>query len=112
MSIFKKVIRREVPSEILYEDELCLAFKDTNPQAPVHFLMIPKKEIKSLADVQREDQALLGHLMLKIAEVAKDLGLDEEGYRVALNTGRDAGQTVPHLHFHVLGGRSLEWPPG
>ena len=110
-TIFGKIIRREIPAAIVYEDDLALAFQDVNPQAPVHLLVIPKKPIENLAAATAEDQALLGHLMLVIQKVAQQEGLDQ-GYRVVANTGEDGGQTVFHLHFHVLGGRSLAWPPG
>ena len=108
--LFTKIINREIPADIVYEDEICLAFKDINPQAPVHILLIPKKEIASLKDAADGDQALLGHLLLKASHIAKEQKL--EGYRVALNTGASAGQTVFHLHLHILGGRNMGWPPG
>ncbi|WP_066377575.1 histidine triad nucleotide-binding protein [Anabaena sp. CA = ATCC 33047] len=110
-TIFSKIIRREIPANIVYEDDLALAFKDINPQAPVHLLVIPKKPIPKLADATPEDQALLGHLLLTAKLVAEKAGLDD-GYRVVINTGNDGGQTVYHLHLHILGGRSLAWPPG
>ena len=108
--IFTKIINREIPADIVYEDEHCLAFKDINPQAPVHVLLIPKKEIASAQEVQPEDKELMGHLMTKIPEIAKKLNLST--YRLVANTGEDAGQTVFHLHIHILGGRKLTWPPG
>ena len=108
--IFTKIINREIPADIVYEDEHCLAFKDINPQAPVHVLLIPKKEITSAQEVQPEDKELMGHLMTKIPEIAKKLNLFT--YRLVVNTGEDAGQTVFHLHLHILGGRKLAWPPG
>lgn len=110
-TIFGKIIRREIPAAIVYEDELALAFRDVNPQAPVHILVIPKKPIVSLAASTEADRDLLGHLMLVIQNVAQQEGLTN-GYRVVTNSGNDGGQTVPHLHFHLLGGRSLGWPPG
>ncbi|BBD52954.1 MULTISPECIES: histidine triad nucleotide-binding protein [Planktothrix] len=110
-TIFNKIIRREIPADIVYEDDLCLAFRDIAPQAPVHILVIPKKTIPQLADATPEDHALMGHLLLKVKQVAQDAGLDG-GYRVVINTGEDGGQTVDHLHFHILGGRQLQWPPG
>jgi histidine triad (HIT) family protein len=110
-TIFGKIIRREIPAAIVYEDDLALAFRDVNPQAPVHILVIPKQPIVNLAAATEADQALLGHLMLVIQRVAAQEGLDN-GYRVVANTGSDGGQTVFHLHFHLLGGRSLAWPPG
>lgn len=110
-TIFKKIIDREIPADIIYEDELCLAFNDVNPQAPVHVLVIPKQEISSMAHLQDSDQALVGHLLLTVGKLAKQLGL-ESGYRTIVNTGKEGGQTVDHLHLHLLGGRSLHWPPG
>lgn len=110
-TLFGKIIRREIPAEIVYEDDLCLAFRDIQPQAPIHVLIIPKKPIPRLAEATPEDQALLGHLLLKVKQVAADLGLDN-GFRVVINNGEDGGQTVYHLHLHLLGGRGLGWPPG
>ncbi|HIK43694.1 MAG TPA: histidine triad nucleotide-binding protein [Leptolyngbyaceae cyanobacterium M65_K2018_010] len=111
-TIFGKILRREIPAHIVYEDDLCLAFTDINPQAPTHVLLIPKKPIPSLAEVTPEDKELLGHMLLTVKQVAAQLGLTEAGYRLVVNTGRDGGQTVFHLHFHLLGGRQLHWPPG
>jgi histidine triad (HIT) family protein len=110
-TIFSKIIRREIPAEIVYEDKLALAFRDINAQAPVHILVIPKKPIPSLADATPEDHALLGHLLLVVKQVASQAGLGN-GYRTVINTGNDGGQTVYHLHIHILGGRHLKWPPG
>ena len=110
-TIFSKIIRKEIPAHIVYEDDLALAFTDVNPQAPVHILVIPKKPIVNLATAEPEDQALLGHLLLIVQKVAAQAGL-ENGYRVVMNTGVDGGQTVHHLHIHILGGRSMSWPPG
>jgi len=110
-SIFGKIIRREIPAEIVYEDDLCLAFKDINAQAPVHLLVIPKQPIAKLADTESKDHALLGHLLLTVKRVAEKAGL-ENGYRVVINNGEDGGQTVYHLHLHILGGRQMTWPPG
>ncbi|WP_017651366.1 histidine triad nucleotide-binding protein [Fortiea contorta] len=110
-TIFSKIIRREIPADVVYEDDLALAFKDINPQAPVHILVIPKQPIPKLADAQSQDHQLLGHLLLTVKLVAQQAGLDN-GYRVVINTGADGGQTVDHLHLHILGGRSLTWPPG
>ncbi len=112
MTLFKKIINKEIPAKIIYEDDLCLAFYDINPQAPVHFLLIPKKEIVSMDEVTPDDQSLLGHLMHKAAEVAKQQGLSPDGYRIVVNTNHNGGQSVYHLHLHVLGGRPLHWPPG
>ncbi len=108
--VFTKIINKEIPADIVYEDEKCLAFKDINPQAPVHILLIPKKEIPSTQEILLEDQALMGHLMVKIPEIAKKVGLSD--YRLVVNTGEGAGQTVFHLHIHIIGGRKLSWPPG
>lgn len=110
-TIFSKIIAREIPADIVYEDEQCLAFNDIAPQAPVHILVIPKKAIVDLGAAQGEDAALLGHLMLVAAKVAKEAGCDG-GFRVVANTGSDGGQTVFHLHLHVMGGRGMQWPPG
>ena len=111
-TIFKKIIDKELPATIVYEDELCLAFRDIHPQAPTHILLVPKKEIPSMAEVRPDDQEILGHLMVKAAEIAARQGLDEDGYRIVVNTRAFGGQTVNHLHLHVLGGRPLSWPPG
>jgi histidine triad (HIT) family protein len=110
-TIFSKIIRKEIPANIVYEDDLALAFTDVNPQAPVHILVIPKKPIVSLATAEPEDQSLLGHLLLVVKQVAEQAGL-ENGYRVVMNTGNDGGQTVHHLHIHILGRRPMSWPPG
>ncbi len=110
-TIFGKIIRREIPANIVYEDDLALAFTDVNPQAPVHILVIPKKPIPKLTEAEPGDQALLGHLLLTAQKVAEQAGL-ANGYRVVINTGDDGGQTVYHLHLHILGGRHMAWPPG
>ncbi|QLE54117.1 histidine triad nucleotide-binding protein [Nostoc sp. TCL26-01] len=110
-TIFSKIIRREIPANIVYEDDLALAFTDVNPQAPVHILVIPKKPLAKLADAESQDHALLGHLLLTVKRVAEAAGLDN-GYRVVINNGVDGGQTVYHLHLHILGGRQMAWPPG
>ena len=111
-TIFKKIIDREIPANILYEDDLCLVFHDIMPQAPVHFLVIPKKEIPSVNDIADEDTALIGHLFCVIRKLAAEQGIADSGYRVVSNCGPDACQTVPHLHYHVLAGRPMTWPPG
>jgi histidine triad (HIT) family protein len=111
-TIFGKIIRKEIPANIVYEDDLCLAFTDVNPQAPTHILVIPKQPIPKLSDATAADKELLGHLLLTVKQVADQVGLTENGYRVVINTGTDGGQTVFHLHLHLLGGRSLAWPPG
>lgn len=112
MTIFKKIIDKEIPAKIIYEDELCLAFRDIQAQAPTHILLIPKKEIESMAKVTTADKNLLGHMMLKASEIAADEGLAESGYRLVVNTNDDGGQSVHHLHIHILGGRPMKWPPG
>lgn len=111
-TIFGKIIRKEIPAEIVYETDDVLAFRDINPIAPVHVLIIPKKPVASVAHATEEDAQLLGTLMLAAAEVARREGLLENGYRVVTNIGSDGGQTVFHLHLHVIGGRQMEWPPG
>ena len=110
-TIFSKIIRREVPADIVYEDETTLAFKDINPQAPIHILVIPKRPIPKLADAVPEDQILMANLLFTAKRVAEKQGI-QDGYRVVINNGPDAGQTVFHLHLHVLGGRQMKWPPG
>ena len=111
-TLFEKIIAREIPATIIYEDELVFALRDINPQAPKHVLLIPKKAIPRLAEAKAEDQQLLGHLLLKAAAVAAQLGLNEGGYRLVINNGENGGESVPHLHVHILGGRHMNWPPG
>ena len=110
-TIFSKIIRREIPADIVYEDDLSLAFRDINAQAPTHILVIPKKPIPRLSDATPQDHAVLGHLLIKVKEIAAQEGLSN-GFRVVINNGNDGGQTVDHLHIHILGGRQLAWPPG
>jgi len=110
-TVFQKICDGEIPAAIVYEDDLVVAFKDLHPQAPVHVLIVPRKPVARIATAGTEDQALLGHLVLKAAEVARRLGL-EQGYRLVINNGPHGGETVPHLHCHLLGGRPLAWPPG
>ena len=110
-NIFQKIIDRKTPADILHEDDLCLAFRDIHPQAPTHVLIIPRKVIRTHADITEADRDLLGHLHLVAARLAKQLGLDA-GYRLVLNCREQAGQSVPHLHLHLLGGRAMHWPPG
>jgi histidine triad (HIT) family protein len=110
-TIFSKIINREIPADIVYEDELCLAFRDVNPQAPVHILLIPKKLIARMIDANEEDQALLGHLCLAANKIAVQEGI-EDAFRLVVNNGEGVGQSVFHLHLHILAGRSFTWPPG
>jgi len=110
-TIFGKIIRREIPANIVYEDDLCLAFLDINPQAPTHVLLVPKKEIDMLSAATAEDQALLGHMMLAAGKVARQLGVGDT-FRLVVNNRAEAGQSVFHLHLHILAGRKLHWPPG
>jgi histidine triad (HIT) family protein len=111
-TIFQKIIDREIPAKIAHEDEHCLAIHDINPQAPVHVLVIPKRPITRLGEAKASDAAALGHLLLTAAEIARKLGIAESGYRLVINNGRDGGESVPHLHVHLLGKRPLAWPPG
>ena len=110
-TIFKKIIDGEIPADFVHDDEHCLAFRDVNPQAPTHILVIPRKEIVSVDDLSHEDQGVVGHMFLVVKQLAEQLELGD-GYRVVTNIGSDGGQSVPHLHFHVLGGRAMKWPPG
>jgi len=112
MTIFKKIIDKQIPAKIIYEDNDVIAFHDVQPQAPVHFLVIPKKEIRSLADIQPDDTRVLGLMLKKASDIAAELGLAKDGYRVVINTNENGGQSVHHLHAHVLGGRPMAWPPG
>ncbi|MEI6195993.1 MAG: histidine triad nucleotide-binding protein [Verrucomicrobiota bacterium] len=111
-TLFEKIVAREIPAAIVYEDDLVLAIRDINPQAPVHVLIFPKRLVPRIAEATSADQPLLGHLLLKAAEVADQLGLKKGGYRLVINNGADGGETVPHLHCHILGGRPMAWPPG
>jgi len=111
-TLFEKIAAREIPADILYEDDRVMALRDINPQAPTHLLIVPKKPLPRIAQATPEDQPLLGHLLLKAAEGARAEGLEENGYRLVINNGRDGGESVPHLHVHILGGRPLSWPPG
>jgi histidine triad (HIT) family protein len=110
-NLFQKIIDRKIPADIVYEDNRCLAFRDINPQAPVHVLIIPRKVIPTHADIKPEDRELLGHLHVVAAQLAEQLGI-ADGYRLVINCKEPAGQTVPHLHVHLLGGRNFRWPPG
>lgn len=111
-SIFTKIINKEIPAVIVYEDDLCISFRDIDPKAPQHILIVPKKEIKSLADVTEGDAPLLGHLLLKASQIAKEQDISDSGYRIVVNTNKEGGQEVSHLHLHILGGRQMTWPPG
>jgi len=110
--VFCKIVNGEIPSEIVYNDDNILAFKDVNPQAPIHLLIIPKKHITSILEISNDDESLLFQILKVAQKIAKDNDLDSKGFRLVVNTGVDGGQTVPHLHFHLLGGRQLKWPPG
>jgi histidine triad (HIT) family protein len=111
-TIFARIIAREIPADIVYEDDKCLAFRDVSPKAPTHVLIIPKKEIANIEGLADDDAALVGHIWVVIRNLARQLGVSESGYRVVVNCGPDGGQTADHLHFHLLAGRQLEWPPG
>jgi histidine triad (HIT) family protein len=110
-TLFEKIVEREIPAQIVYEDDLVLAIRDLHPQAPTHVLIFPKRPVPRIAEAEPDDQSLLGQLLLKAAEVARKLEL-KNGYRLVINNGADGGETVPHLHCHILGGRPLAWPPG
>ncbi|MFP4250607.1 MAG: histidine triad nucleotide-binding protein [Armatimonadota bacterium] len=110
--LFCSIAAGEIDSEIVHKDEHCVAFRDINPQAPTHILVIPRKHIAGIAETDAADQELLGHLLLTVADVARDEGIAESGYRTVINWGRDGGMEVAHLHIHVLGGRAMSWPPG
>jgi histidine triad (HIT) family protein len=112
MTIFEKIIAREIPAKIIWEDDDAVAFHDVNPQAPVHVLIVPKKVIPRLAVAKESDDKVLGKLLLVAGKLAKELGIEKSGYRVVINSGPDAGESVPHLHVHLLGKRALAWPPG
>ena len=112
MTLFEKIISRQIPAEIVFEDDLILALRDINPVAPTHILVIPKKPIPRIAEATPDDHKVLGHMLLKAAEIAANAGLKEKGYRLVINNGPDAGESVPHLHLHILGGRAMNWPPG
>ena len=111
-TLFERIADKEVRATIVYEDDLVVAFKDINPQAPTHVLIVPRKPIPRIAEASPDDHQVLGHLLLKAAEVAKQLGLETTGYRLVFNNGPHAGEAVPHLHCHILGGRQMKWPPG
>jgi len=110
--IFCKIINKEIPAELVFEDELIVAFNDINPQAPIHILIIPKEHFASLNDIPEEKKDILSHILLRARHIARNLGIDEKGYRIVLNTAKDSGQEVFHIHFHLFGGRRMTWPPG
>jgi histidine triad (HIT) family protein len=114
MTLFEKIIAREIPADIVHEDELCLAFHDISPQAPAHILVIPKKVIPRVGEAVEEDREVLGHLLLTAGKIATDLGVNssDEGFRLVINNGKNGGEAVPHLHIHLLSGRQMQWPPG
>ena len=114
MTLFEKIIAREIPADIIYEDDHCISFRDINPKAPVHVLIVPKKVIPRVGEATADDQATLGALLLAAGKIATQLGVNstDKGFRLAINHGRDAGETVPHMHMHLLAGRELGWPPG
>jgi histidine triad (HIT) family protein len=109
---FAKIIRKEIPATVVFEDDRALAFRDIGPKAPVHILIVPKKDIARVSEAQSEDEPILGHLLTVAAQIARQEGIDDTGYRLVINKGRDAGESVAHLHVHLLGGRPLQWPPG
>ncbi len=111
-TLFEKIIAREIPATIVHEDSKCIAFRDINPQAPQHFLIIPKKPIPRVALAESKDAALLGHLLLVAGNLARTEGFSENGFRLVINNGPDGGEAVPHLHVHLLAGRQMNWPPG
>lgn len=111
-TLFERIVAREIPSQIVFEDDLVLAIRDINPQAPTHVLIFPKQPVPRIAEITPDHHKLLGHLLLKAAEVADKLGLKQSGYRLVINNGPHGGETVPHLHCHILGGRHMAWPPG
>ena len=114
MTLFEKIIAREIPAQIIYEDEHCAAFNDINPQAPIHVLIVPKKPIPRVGEATPEDQSILGALLIAAGKIATTLGVNstDKGFRLAINNGKNAGEAVPHLHVHLLAGRRLDWPPG
>lgn len=111
-TLFTRIIKREIPAKIVHEDDRCIAIRDINPQAPTHILVIPKPVLARLADAKSGDEPLLGHLLVIASQIAQKEGVEKTGYRLVINNGRDAGESVPHLHVHLLGGRPMAWPPG
>tara|TARA_Y100000590_G_scaffold452626_1_gene596134 strand:- start:85 stop:426 length:342 start_codon:yes stop_codon:yes gene_type:complete len=111
-TIFSKIINKEIDADIIHEDDLCIAFKDVNPIAPIHILIIPKKEIRTINDIKKDDRIIIGHLFMIAKKIAKKLKIDENGYRLVFNCNEDGGQTVYHIHMHLIAGRKFNWPPG
>ena len=111
-SLFSKIINREIPADVVYEDDEIIAFNDINPQAPVHILIVPKKEIRTLNDLNENEQKIIGKIFLTVKKLAKEFNIDKTWYRTVFNCNKDGGQTVFHIHLHLLGGRKLDWPPG
>lgn len=111
-TLFEKIYDGDIPSDVVYKDEHCVCFRDIQPQAPVHLLLVPRKPIPRLAQAESGDAGLLAHLMLRVGQIAREQGIAETGFRVVINNGSDAGEAVPHLHIHILGGRAMQWPPG
>lgn len=111
-TIFGKILRGEIPATVVYEDDRCMAFRDVNPAAPTHVLVIPRKHLATIDEMNEEDEGLIGHLVFVATRVARDEGLSESGYRLVMNCGAGGGQSVFHIHLHVIGGRQLSWPPG
>ncbi|MGB2402747.1 MAG: histidine triad nucleotide-binding protein [Akkermansiaceae bacterium] len=111
-TLFEKIADREIPADIVYEDNLCICFRDINPQAPVHLLIVPRKPIVRISETANDDCEILGHLLLTANKVSKQEGFADSGFRTVINNGHDGGEEVPHLHLHILAGRKLNWPPG
>ena len=111
-TIFSKIINKEIDADIIHEDDLCIAFKDVNPIAPIHILIIPKKEIRTINDIKKDDRIIIGHLFMIAKKISKKLKIDENGYRLVFNCNEDGGQTVYHIHMHLIAGRKFNWPPG
>jgi histidine triad (HIT) family protein len=111
-TLFEKICQREIPADIVYEDEHCVCFRDIAPQAPTHLLLVPRKPIPRIGEATMEDKELLGHMLLQVSHIVRSAGISESGFRVVMNNGSDGGEAVPHLHIHILGGRAMTWPPG
>ena len=111
-TLFEKICQGDIPAAVVYQDDLCVCFRDIAPQAPTHLLLVPRKAIPRIAEATQDDEKLLGHMLLQVQQIAREQGLLENGFRLIINNGRDGGEAVPHLHIHILGGRPLSWPPG